>query len=359
MIPVLPVINLPPPCGLFTGIEFLPNVFYYLLSLLVLVSIGFILPGTYYYSRGQIIILRNNSKIQRLVFLCYHKLEKLNVLVFPHLFTEKKLKSGTREWKEVLLLNKRWPEYQGSKNPKTELMVLFASLGILIICISALGFFRNFPVIRGSECLERNNNFNKWYCYNYYNSSSKPLDCEEYVRTNESSNSSTVRLQCFAFSLDIGKSSAVAFGLYHICSIVIFGIVFLRKYFYWMCKMCRMPVACGVYCYSVTISLFWLITTVCLLIYLFSEIHDIFVLGKFFELVYRIGLGSIPFVFALFALIIPLRMHRYGVDEWPTYSCLATVDKEVDEETEVERTPSIASDRDECSQYTAFEDETS
>ena len=345
MIPVLPIINQSPPRGLFLGIVFLPIAFSLLVWLSLLVTIVLI-RCTYLCYRRQIIIVKKNSKIYGFMLSCYDKLEKLNVLIFPRLFTEKKLQSGTKEWKEVLFLDKQWPEYQGSKNPKTEFVVLFASLGITIICISALGFFRNFPVITGSECLERANNFNNWYCYD--NTSSGPLDCEKYVSTSESSNT----LQCYAFSLDIGTSFAVSFGLYKLCSIVIVGIVLLRKCFYQMCHKCEMPVACGVYCYIAIISSFWFITSLCLLLYVVF-MGDVFLGTR--EYVYRIVLDFIPFVFAFFTLIIPLLMHRYGVDEWPTYNCLATAD----EEAEVELTPCIANDRTNCSRYTAFEDKTS
>ena len=341
MLSLLPVTNGTLPRELFEGMIFLPIAFSLLVWISLLVTIV-VIRCTYFCYRRQIIIVRKNSKTYGFMLSCYDKLEKLNVLIFPSLFSAKKMQSGTKEWKEVLFLNKRWPEYQGSKNPKTELIVLFASLGISTICISALGFFRNFPVITGSECLERDNHFNTWYCYD--NSGSEPLDCEEYVSTSESSST----LRCYAFSLDIGTSSAVAFGLYNLFTLVIFGIVFLRKYFYWMCQKCKMPLACGVYCYSITISSFWLITALCLLIYMVFNGDDF--LGTE-EYVYRIVLDSIPFVFAVYALIIPLLMHRYGVDAWPTYSCLATVD----EEAEVELTPCIANDRDN-SQYTAFED---
>ena len=346
MVPVLPLINQPPPRELFLGIVFLPIAFSLLVWISILVT-TVIIRCTYFCYRRQIIIVRKNSKLYRLVLSCYDKLEKLNVLIFPRLFTEKKVQSGAKEWKEVLFLDKQWPKYQGSKNPKTELMVLFASLGITIICISALGFFRNFPVITGSECLERANNFNNWYCYD--DTSSGPLDCKNYVNSSESSS----MLECYAFSLDIGKSFAVAFGLYKLCSIVVFGIIFLRKSFYWMCQKFKMPVACGVYCYSVTIFSILFITSLCLLIYVFF-IGNAFLGTR--EYAYRFVLDTIPFAFAFYALGIPRLMHRYGVDTWPTYNCLATVD----EEAEVELTPRIvANDCHNCSQYSAFEDKTS
>ena len=352
MVPDLPLINQPPPRELFLVIVFLPLAFSLLVWISVLVT-TLIFSCTYYCYRRQIIIIRENGKLYHLVLSCYDKLGKLNVLIFPGLFTEKKVQSGTKEWKEVLFLDKRWPKYQGSKNPKTELVVLFASLGITIICLSALGFFRYFPVITGSECLERANNFNNWYCYN--NSSSLPLDCEKYY-VNSSKSSSM--LECYTFSLDIGRSFAVAFGLYKLCSIVVVGIVILRKSFYWMCQKCKMPVACGVYCYSVTISLFWFITALCLLIYAcssFSKNDDDASPGPE-EYAYRFVLDTIPFVFTFYALRIPLLMHHYGVDSWPTYHCLATVD----EEAEVELTPFIAAnDRDNGGEYSPIEDETS
>ena len=173
MVPILPLINQPPPYGLFQVIVFLPIAFSLLVWISVLVT-TVIIRFAYYCYRRQIIIIMKNSKLYCLVLSCYDKLEKFNVLIFPRLFTEKKVQSGTKEWKEVLFLNKRWPEYQGSKNPKTELVVYFASLGITIICISALGFFRNFPVITGSECLERTN---KYYYCNVHNSIPGVLEC--------------------------------------------------------------------------------------------------------------------------------------------------------------------------------------
>ena len=352
MVPVLPIIYQPPPRALFLVIVFLPIAFSLLVWITVLVT-TVIIRCAYYCYRRQIIIVRKNSKLYCLVLSCYDKLEKLNVLIFPRLFTEKKVQSGTKEWKEVLFLDKRWPKYQGSKNPKTELVVLFASLGITIICISVLGFFRNFPVITGSECLEQTNNFNNWYCYYNTNLSSKPLDCKDYVNSSESSSV----LECYAFSLDIGKSFAVAFGLYKFCSLVVFGIVFLRKSFYWMCQKCKMPVACGVYCYSVTSSLFWFITALCLLIYVafFGPSFEILE-NHYGNFSYILALYTLPFAFAVYALRIPLLMHRYGVDSWPTCNCLATVD----EEAEVELTPFIAAnDRDNCGQYSPIEDESS
>ena len=351
MVPVLPIINQPPPYGLFLVIVFLPITFYALAWLTVHVT-NVIISSTYVCYRRQIIIVRKNSKLYCLVLSCYDQLERLNVLIFPGLFTEKKVQSGAKEWKEVLFLDKRWPKYQGSKNPKTELMVLFASLGITIIFISALGFFRNFPVITGSECLERHNNFNNWYCYDYNATlSSEPLDCKNYVNSNESTASSM--LECYAFSLDIGKSFAVAFGLYKFSSIVVLGIVFLRKSFYWICQKCKMPVACGVYCYSVTIFSILFITSLCLLIFIGLSNNSL--LGTS-EVAYLMALYAIPLTSAIYALRIPLLMHRYGVDSWPTYNCLATVD----EEAEVELTPRIvANDRDNCDEYSAFEDKTS
>ena len=232
----------------------------------------------------------------------------------------KKLRMGTKEWKEILFLDKRWPEYQGSKNPKTELMVSFASLGITIICLSVLGFFRNFPVITSSRCLELASNFNDWYCYD--NTSSQPLDCKEYASRNESSNSSI--LQCYAFSLDIGRSSAVAFGLFKLFSLFIFGIVSLRKKFYWMVQKCKMPVACGVYCYSFTLLFTLLIIALGLFVYVFFVDISFCITGEY---IYRIAFPIILIIFAVYVLNIPQLMHRYGVDMWSTYSYLATVDE--------------------------------
>ena len=328
MVPVLPVINRPPPRGLFIMLEFLPIVIFSFVWILLLVATVSI-TCSYYCYRRQIFIVKENRKIHPFVLSCFDKLEYFNVLIFPGLFTKKKLRLGTKEWKEVLFLDKLWPEYQGSKNPKTHLMVLFASLGISIIFVSAISFFRNFPVhvSTGSECLELASNFNNWYCY--ANTSSQPLDCKEYVSRNESSNSSTLR--CYAFSLDIGTSSAVAFGLYNLFSTVLFVIVFLRKFFRWMCQKCKIRLACGIYSYSVIIFLICFITALCLMVNVVLIHIDFLVTGEF---VYRIVLCSICIIFAFYALIIPLLMHRYGVDEWPTYNSLATAD----EEAEVERT---------------------
>ena len=344
------LLTITPPHELFEGMIFLPIALSLLVWILLLVTIV-VIRCAYFCYRRQVIIVRENAKIYRFVFSCFDKLEKLNVLVFPRLFTEKILQSGTREWKEVLFLGKHWPEYQGSKNPKMEFIMLFASFAITIICISAIGFFRNFPIIswKRSTCLEQRNNFDHWYCYD--NTSSQPLDCEEYVRRNEPSNS--VKLKCYAFSLDIGMSFAVAFGLYKLSSLVIYGIVFLRNCFGWMCRKCKMPVACGIYCYIAIVSLFWFIATLCLLIDELSIDTEFLKIdpGEYF---YRIVLDSIPFVFVCFTLIIPLRIHHYGVDEWPTYNCLSTAD----EEAEVELTPCIVNDHDN-SQYSPIDDKTS
>ena len=116
-----------------------------------------------------------------------------------------------------------------------------------------------------------------------------------------------------------------------------------------------MPVACGVYCYGVTIFIILLIIALFLFIFfyvLFTDLNFLFN-GEF---MYRFALPLFFIIIAGFALIIPRLMHRYGVDTWPTYSCLATVD----EEAEVECTPCTdANDRDNCDQYAAFEDMTS
>ena len=335
MVPVLPMINQPPPRGLFAVLEFLPILFSLFVCISVLVT-TVVIRCAYYLYRRQECIVEENRKIYNFVLTCYNKLAKFNVLIFPGLFTEKKLQLNNRERKKFLFLDKRL-KYEGTKNPKTGLMVLFASLGIMIICISALGFFRNFPVITGSECLERNNNFNTWYCYN--NTSSEPLDCKEYVSISESSNSNT--LQCYAFSLDIGRSSAVAFGLYELCSLVVVGIVFLTKCFLnsRMSQKCEKPGACCVRCYGVTLFLILLIIALCLFVYEFFIDIDFRITG---EHIYRCALPFILTVFAGYALIIPLLMHRYGVDKWPTYNCLATEDEEAKDKP----TPcSVANDR--------------
>ena len=343
MVPVLPIFNQLPPRGLFAVLEFLPIAFSLLAFTSVLVTT--VIIGTYYCYRRQIIIKRENRKIYDFVLSCYNKLAKFNVLIFPRLFTEKKLQLGNEERKRFLFLDKQL-EYEGTKNPEIGLMVLFSSLGIMIICISALGFFRNFPVITGSECLERNNNFNTWYCYN--NTSSGPLDCEEYARSSESSNSSTLR--CYTFSLDIGRSSAVAFGLYELCYLVIFGIVFLTKCF----LNSRRPQKCkmlGVCCYGVTFFFILLIIALCLFVYVFFIDIDFFCITG--EHIYRCALPIILTVFAGYALIIPPLMHHYGVDKWPTYNYLATVD----EEAEVEITTCIvANGHTNRRQYSAIED---
>ena len=334
MVPVVPLFNQPPSRGLFVVLEFLPIAFSFFVWISILVTTVIIRCAYHCYRRQ--IIKKENSKIYGFMSSCYDKLAKFNVLIFPCLFTEKKLQLGGKERKKILFLDKR-PNYEGSKNPKTGLTVLFASLGIMIICISALGFFRNFPVITGSRCLEWDNNFNTWYCYD--NSSSEPLDCEEYVSRNESSNSSI--LKCYAFSLDIGTSSGVAFGLYELCSLVVFGIVFLRKCFYWMFQKCKMSVACGVYCYSVTLSFILIIIALCLFVYVFF-VDIAFLITE--EHIYRCALPFILTVFAGYALIIPLLMYRYGVDEWPTYNSLAIKDKEA--ETIFVNNPTIADNGD-------------
>ena len=80
MIPVLPVINLPPPRELFLGIVFIPLA----ISLFLWISVSavtIIIGCTYFCYRRQIFIVKNNSKIYGFMLSCYDKMEKLDVQV--------------------------------------------------------------------------------------------------------------------------------------------------------------------------------------------------------------------------------------------------------------------------------------
>jgi hypothetical protein len=155
----------------------------------------------------------------RPVFWALKYTGKLATLVFPTLFSEKKVQVTSHDdSKEILFMDKRQPEmehnsyniFEDRTSVPTCLGIIFGTLGGMIVCISALGFFRYFPVTISSVCREVDNDFNPVFCYNNTwprGRFDKPLDCDDIKEISD------LDIICYALSMKIGKSSAVAWTL--------------------------------------------------------------------------------------------------------------------------------------------------
>jgi hypothetical protein len=329
MQPKLPIFNVPPERLFFYFFELLPNVFFCFL-LLLLELIGLVL-----------LCFEKCKCMRKLVSWAAGYTGKLAILIFPTLFSEKKVQVENHEdSKEILFMDKRQREMVDNSNFKaiggyndhtshpTCLGIIFGTMGTMIVCVSALGFFRYFPVTTSSVCREIDNDFNPVFCYNNTwprNCFDLPLDCDE-ISVDEQSDFDII---CYALSLKIGKSSAVAIGLYHLGTTLILVAVYGRKA--WRCifqKCCSNFVS---YCtYGIFCSLLFFIAGLGTALYLASFEdddggYDIVNTG---ELVYKLSQILLFLVPACFFLCIPclLERHEYDESNRHTYSFLATRD---------------------------------
>lgn len=124
---------------------------------------------------------------------------KVCVIVFPALFKALKTRSNpdsptTREF--VVCLDRK----VGRGSP---LVLGFVSIACTIVAISAMVFFRYFPVERSLvyECREEDHHGRPLFCYS--NTSSRPLDCAEHDATG-------LQYECYAFAIPTGLGIAVA-----------------------------------------------------------------------------------------------------------------------------------------------------
>jgi hypothetical protein len=271
----------------------------------------------------------------RPVFWALKYTGKLATLVFPTLFSEKKVQVTSHDdSKEILFMDKRQPEmehnsyniFEDRTSVPTCLGIIFGTLGGMIVCISALGFFRYFPVTISSVCREVDNDFNPVFCYNNTwprGRFDKPLDCDDIKEISD------LDIICYALSMKIGKSSGVALGLYHLGTTLILVAVYGRKA--WRCifqKCCSNFVS---YCtYGIFCSLLFFIAGLGTALYLASFEdddggYDIVNTG---ELVYKLSQILLFLVPACFFLCIPclLERHEYDESNRHTYSFLATRD---------------------------------
>ena len=207
----------------------------------------------------------------------------------------------------------------------TCLGIIFGTMGGMIVCISALGFFRYFPVTISSVCREVDNDFNPVFCYNNTwprGRFDKPLDCDAIEEISD------LDIICYALSMKIGKSSGVALGLYHLGTTLILVAVFGRKVWHWVFhKCCSKAVSYVVYggiC-SLLFSLAGLGATLYLISFNDDGGYDILNTG---ELVYKFSLIFLFYVPAFFFLFIPRLLARDNYDDPDrhTYSFVATSD---------------------------------
>ena len=274
---------------------------------------------------------------------------KLPVYVFPKLFTKKKLRlEGEEESEELLYLDQPLQlSYRGKKWQSQCVVLLFATLAVMACCITALGFFRYFPVSISLECLEKDNNFNTLFCYtdtkdwHYWD---LPLDCEEYQQMNKSdkivntddsnSNGFESDVVCYALSLDIGKSAAIALGIYKILSFLVVATVFIMKIWVrlWLCcaQCCKFKpshtMCCSTICYSCIC--FVAISTSGILSIIFLEFKSDLKIFGVGESYYRLAYCLAFFIPAVYFLYIPWPTRHYIVGE-DTYSYLATSDEQM------------------------------
>ena len=350
MIPKLPIIGITPQRSLFILLEAVPDGAF--LILFAVIELMAIIAFVYL-----CISVKCNCKLLKKfeeLVVKLHKYElycfQLPVYVFPKLFAKKKIQlEGKGDSEEILYLDQRLQLSFGEKEWRSQcVVILFTTLAVMVCCITALGFFRYFPVTISLECMEEDNNFNTLFCYTdtkKWRYEDLPLDCEEYQNMNKSekivntddsnSNGFESDIICYALSVDIAKSSAVAFGIYKFLSILVFATVFAGKLLVQFCLRCahgkcgceRSSIkCCSAICYSL----------MCVSAFVVSGIVSIFVLNSksdlknlgtgelYYRLAYVIGF----FVCAVYFLYIPLYTLHF-IDGEDTYSYLATSDEQM------------------------------
>ena len=213
----LPIIGTPPK-EFFLALDYLP------FAVLLLVLIGW---------QGYIVVTLLGDHVCR-KYQCGKCLDcklvqfvgnTVCVTLFPNLFKKHKQCRGSNERTFILFLDRNIEN-------QSRLKYALHSLGFSILLVSALVFFRLFPVALSSECLEKDALLRSLFCYT--NQSDFPVDCIEFATntTREASDSSTV--VCYALSTSIGLAVAAALGFAKLVA----GLVtaYVRASEYWLTK---------------------------------------------------------------------------------------------------------------------------
>ena len=353
MIPKLPLSNLTPPYGVFIFLDMTPEIvlnaaFTVFNVVIVVLMVRARLPEKWLCTRC--------IRFSRVCVPCREIWSELNrklvVYIFPSLFSEKKiLLEDNKESTEILFMDKR----QAVNNVHVDCTstsnttrtrrpdFLFCAMSVIVICISAFGIFRYFPVTVSTKCMEVDTEGNTLYCYNdnYDNYSTMsyndpPLDCDNLTNISESD------IICYALSTNLGTCAAVAVGLYHLATKSIVVAVYVTLLW---CKFinncCSKHKNIAILCHMLY-CLIWNLLLLCValytVIYPFSKVtvHGI---GEFIYLSCRVTLFVVlaPFIPCI---LIHFRAQIDVCDHAYKYNYLATCDgpKEAPESA-TERTP--------------------
>ena len=255
VVPTLPVIGVPPPIGLFYGLEWLAIAIVYVLFGVVVVSTSVIMCPVIVQK-----CIGNNSRTPRqcgssgchrcmkTVFLFAGRL--LCVNTFPALFKRHKTHSdrGNQMRSFMVFLDRK-------VESSLSLIAAFSLIVSGIFSTSAMVFFRYFPVEQSSqrECLEKDNHGRSLFCYSTSSSSNLPVDCANYSVTELR----RLHFKCYALAIPIGFGIAVAaaLGLAKVATVAITIFVKVtegyfnmtkkpsRKLQEWCC--CKVPRTCA------------------------------------------------------------------------------------------------------------------
>lgn len=143
---------------------------------------------------------------------------KLLVLLFPHLFSEKKVESESNTMRNVLHFIDR---PLGGKNACCyyATLLVFGTLVLNVLCMTVLAFFRYFPIEKSSECKEFDSNFRTLYCFT--NTSDLPITCADIDIDTE--------VICYAYRLDLPMAIGASYGLMKFAAILVTMGTFAAK----------------------------------------------------------------------------------------------------------------------------------
>lgn len=139
-------------------------------------------------------------------------IQKLLVVLFPFLFSEKKVGLRNGAMSNVLhFMDRPLDDNNDYRWLNRITFWLFGGLAISILCMTMLSFFRYFPIQKSSECKEFDSSFRTLYCFT--NASDLPVNCTNIDDTTE--------VICYAFLLDLPVAIGASYGLMQFTGFVV------------------------------------------------------------------------------------------------------------------------------------------
>ena len=147
-------------------------------------------------------------------------IRKFLIFLLPQLFSEKKVLLANNTAPTVLHFMNHPLHNDGVHNKLNCITFwLFGALGLNVLFMTVIAFFRYFPIEKSSECKDFDSSFRTLYCFT--NTSDLPVNC-----TNIDDATDVI---CYAFLLDLPVAAGASYGLIKFAAFIITLGVFAAK----------------------------------------------------------------------------------------------------------------------------------